>query len=339
MHASELNPNPTLAVPALPVICERCKAEGTAGDDAFAGIPDILAFDPVPRRARSDGWKPEHQRAFIAALAITGSPTAAARTIGKHEFGAQTLRKARGGRSFAEAWDAAIDLAREREFARLRENLGELATNASSTLARLDPDDYEDGEAERREHEDTQNHIRNRLLVGRRLYLFEIREDPLKRSAWEILCGPVDWEKVRPARAAGQRALRHSQHAPARDDDPGRERLAGRGRRLRPGQAGGDAGGLGWYQRTGVLPDDSTERSAADAPMRVAEAARRDAKPERPTTGEAVSIDVTESKMTVQDNLVRDGSASPTCAIVNPKGPGVRFCSEGTEIKTRRNCL
>ena len=124
MRTSELNPNPDLSIPALPVVCERCKAEGAAGDDAFAGIPDILAFDPVPRRARADGWRPEHQRAFIAALAITGSPRAAARVIGKHEFGAQSLRKARGGKSFAEAWDAAIDLAREREFARLRENLG-----------------------------------------------------------------------------------------------------------------------------------------------------------------------------------------------------------------------
>ena len=325
MHASELNPNPTLAVPALPVICERCKAEGTAGDDAFAGIPDILAFDPVPRRARSDGWKPEHQRAFIAALAITGSPTAAARTIGKHEFGAQTLRKARGGRSFAEAWDAAIDLAREREFTRLRENLGELATNASSALARLDPDDYEDGEAERREHEDTQNHIRNRLLVGRRLYLFEIREDPLKRSAWEILCGPVDWEKAHRLEPQANEPYgipnmrRPETMIPAENGWLGEVVGSGPDKQAEMREA------WGAYQRTGVLPDDSTERSAADAPMRVAEAARRDAKPERPTTGEAVSIDVTESKMTVQDNLVRDGSASPTCAIVNPKGPGVRF--------------
>ena len=196
MRTSELNPNPDLSIPALPVVCERCKAEGAAGDDAFAGIPDILAFDPVPRRARADGWRPEHQRAFIAALAITGSPRAAARVIGKHEFGAQSLRKARGGKSFAEAWDAAIDLAREREFARLRENLGELATGTESALARLDPDGYEDGEAERREHEHAQHNMRQRLLSARRLYLAEIHSDPRKRRAWEALCGKVDWDKA-----------------------------------------------------------------------------------------------------------------------------------------------
>jgi hypothetical protein len=196
MKTSELNPNPDLSIPALPVICERCKAEGAAGDDAFSGIPDILAFEPVPRRARADGWKPEHQRAFIAALAITGSPRVAARTIGKHEFGAQQLRKARGGRSFAEAWDAALDLAREREFARIRENLGELAGDTEGALARIDPDSYDDGEAERLEHEEVLDHIRMRLLGARRLYLFEIGADPQARAAWEVLCGPVDWDKA-----------------------------------------------------------------------------------------------------------------------------------------------
>ena len=42
-----------------------------AGDETFSGSPDILSFEPVPRRARADGWSPEHQRAFIAALAIS----------------------------------------------------------------------------------------------------------------------------------------------------------------------------------------------------------------------------------------------------------------------------
>ena len=132
MKKTELNPDPDLSIPILPVICEQCRLQGMAGDENFAGIPDILGFDPVPRRARADGWKPEHQRAFIAALAITGSPRQAARTIGKHEFGAQSLRQARGGRGFAAAWDAALDIARDREFARIHGNLGDLADQARS---------------------------------------------------------------------------------------------------------------------------------------------------------------------------------------------------------------
>ena len=43
MNASELNPTPDLAIPTLPVICERCRAEGMAGDEAFAGDGAELA--------------------------------------------------------------------------------------------------------------------------------------------------------------------------------------------------------------------------------------------------------------------------------------------------------
>ena len=122
MNKSELDaPRPPLPA-TVPVICDRCRAEGVAGDPAFALIPDLLTFDPVPRRARVDNWTAEHQRAFIVALAITGSPRQAARALGRHPFGAEQLRSARGGRSFAEAWDAAMDLARDREFARIHAN-------------------------------------------------------------------------------------------------------------------------------------------------------------------------------------------------------------------------
>jgi hypothetical protein len=82
MHASDLPQNPDLSIPTLPVICEKCRATGMAGDEAFSAIPDILDFTPVQRRARAYGWSPELQRAFIAALAITGSRREAARAIG-----------------------------------------------------------------------------------------------------------------------------------------------------------------------------------------------------------------------------------------------------------------
>ena len=121
MSAPNLPTSPD--IPTVPVICDKCRATGMAGDEAFSAIPDILNFTPVERRAHVNGWRPEHQRAFIAALAITGSPRQAARAIGRHAFGAEQLRNHRGGKSFAAAWDAALELARERETHRIHENL------------------------------------------------------------------------------------------------------------------------------------------------------------------------------------------------------------------------
>lgn len=113
--------------PPIPVVCDICRAEGAAGEDPFAAIADLLTFDPVERRAHVNNWTAEHQRAFIAALAITGSPRQAARALGRHAFGADQLRSAKGGRSFAQAWDHALELYRERELFRIRENLAGLA--------------------------------------------------------------------------------------------------------------------------------------------------------------------------------------------------------------------
>jgi hypothetical protein len=86
-------------IPTVPVICDACRAHGTAGEGGFAGIADILNFEPVPRRTQVNNWTPELQRAFVAALAITGSERRAGKAIGRHEYGAQKLRKARGERA------------------------------------------------------------------------------------------------------------------------------------------------------------------------------------------------------------------------------------------------
>ena len=46
-------------------------------------------FAPVPReKDRSNGWKPEVQRAFIEALAETGSVRAACRRVARADHGA-----------------------------------------------------------------------------------------------------------------------------------------------------------------------------------------------------------------------------------------------------------
>lgn len=68
-------------------------------------IPD---FTPVSRKYRFDGWTDERQRAFIAALADTGSVRAACKRINMASVGAYQLRRAPGAESFAEAWEAAL---------------------------------------------------------------------------------------------------------------------------------------------------------------------------------------------------------------------------------------
>lgn len=71
----------------------------------------LPAFTPVPRlKDRSNGWKPEVQRAFIEALAETGSVRAACRRVGRSEHGAYQIRCHPEGEEFRAAWDAALDL-------------------------------------------------------------------------------------------------------------------------------------------------------------------------------------------------------------------------------------
>ncbi|WP_374405392.1 hypothetical protein [Pelagerythrobacter sp.] len=75
----------------------------------------LPAFAPVPRQVdRSNGWKPEVQRAFIEALADTGSVTSACRRVRRSTNGAYHLRRQPGAEGFRAAWDAAVDLGMRR---------------------------------------------------------------------------------------------------------------------------------------------------------------------------------------------------------------------------------
>lgn len=74
----------------------------------MAESPPPPPFTLVPVRARRDGWTPERQRRFIAALAQTRSATRAARAVGMTREGAYQLRGRAGAASFAAAWDAAL---------------------------------------------------------------------------------------------------------------------------------------------------------------------------------------------------------------------------------------
>jgi hypothetical protein len=172
----------------IPVICDKCAAEGAAGDEAFGDIPYLLAFEPVPRPAHDRLWDAPTQRAFVAALAVTGSIERAARSVKRHGFAVEKLRKSRGSREFNEACEAALDVARQRELAKMGGRLSELGSG---------DDDGSMEAAQQAEYEAARERIQMRLTNCRRLYLWEICEDEAKRAAWELLCGPTDWEKAK----------------------------------------------------------------------------------------------------------------------------------------------
>ena len=71
---------------------------------------DLPDFTPVPlTRHRHDGWTPERQRGFIAALAETGVVAQAARSVGMSSASAYNLRRRPHAESFALAWDMVED--------------------------------------------------------------------------------------------------------------------------------------------------------------------------------------------------------------------------------------
>ncbi|HEX6374754.1 MAG TPA: hypothetical protein VFZ91_03435 [Allosphingosinicella sp.] len=78
--------------------------------------PDPLAFDPVPSASnRHDGWTPERQRGFIAALAMIGIVAWAAEAVGMSRKSAYELLKRAGpDSSFARAWREAQAMGRTR---------------------------------------------------------------------------------------------------------------------------------------------------------------------------------------------------------------------------------
>ncbi|HYJ52787.1 MAG TPA: hypothetical protein VEW04_06415, partial [Allosphingosinicella sp.] len=119
----------------IPRICERCRAAGVAGEDLFARYAALLDFEPVPRRPRADGWDAEVQRAFIVALAATGSPRQAAAAVGKAQFGVEQLKKAKGNEGFMAAYARALAVHEEEKSRRLAEGLAAVAAPAASWQA------------------------------------------------------------------------------------------------------------------------------------------------------------------------------------------------------------
>ena len=66
-----------------------------------------LDFDPVPLRARRDGWTPERQRHFIRVLRETGCVARACRAVGRTRASVYRLYLRPDAESFRRAWDVA----------------------------------------------------------------------------------------------------------------------------------------------------------------------------------------------------------------------------------------
>ncbi|WP_240704700.1 hypothetical protein [Croceicoccus sediminis] len=120
--------------PEGPLRCRSARPSRRTSYLAFAADPPspddpLLNFTPFEHKApRRNSITPPRQRAFIAALAATGSVTQAAREIGASLEALYRLRARGGAEGFARAWDKAVDLgmARLEDTALIRAMEGDL---------------------------------------------------------------------------------------------------------------------------------------------------------------------------------------------------------------------
>ena len=116
-----------MAVP-IAVICDRCRAEGEAGEDPFAAFGALLDFEPVPRATkRADGWDEAVQRTYIAALSLTGADGSACRAVGRSAYGVTQLLAHEGSEGFRAAREQALAMAADERGRRLAEGLRAVA--------------------------------------------------------------------------------------------------------------------------------------------------------------------------------------------------------------------
>ena len=78
--------------------------------DSTPPQPGILPAT-VPTRARHDGWTPDKQHDFIAALAESGCVKDACAAVGMSRESAYKLRARADASVFRQAWDIALDYA------------------------------------------------------------------------------------------------------------------------------------------------------------------------------------------------------------------------------------
>lgn len=169
----------------IPVICDRCRSVGNSGEGDFSHLGDLLDFTPVPRRKRVNGWDAEAQRAFIAALAMTGSKTTAAKSLGRNPFGIDQLLKAEGSESFRLAFDRAIAIAEKNGAMRIATGVADAAARNTwldkrSALRGLEPSEPEEPEMS----DDTKLELIDSIC---RKYFGKARQEREARLAGEIV--------------------------------------------------------------------------------------------------------------------------------------------------------
>ena len=179
-------------------------------------IAALLDFAPVPSgTGRSDGWTPERQRGFIAALAACGSKSKAVRIVGMSLASLGNLQKREGSDGFAQAYESALGHYRARDGAFIAQGVAyaEKASHFTPQSRRgggkdeqlrplpgqvMNEDgEYEDEDSYAERAEEARNSICTKILRIRRLYLAEISQCEGKRAAFEILTEyPIDWDKA-----------------------------------------------------------------------------------------------------------------------------------------------
>jgi hypothetical protein len=96
----------------LPELAPSRPEDADASENGdHAEVADPFAFDPVPIRARLDGWTAERQVAFIECLAESACVAEACRGVKMSKQSAYALRARPEAISFRNAWDAALDYA------------------------------------------------------------------------------------------------------------------------------------------------------------------------------------------------------------------------------------
>lgn len=109
LAAIGVTPSPPPAEPAKPTRRERAKNAPSAPT-----LPDPIAFTPVVRAPRHDGWTADRQRTFIAALAETGCVSEACAEVGITPRSAYRLREHPAAAAFRTAWGHAASMATAR---------------------------------------------------------------------------------------------------------------------------------------------------------------------------------------------------------------------------------
>ena len=119
---------------SIPVICDRCRQTGIAGEADFSHLGDLLDFEPVPVQPRVNGWDPDAQRAFIALLAATGSKSQSAKAIQRNPHGITQLLKRGDAASFRLAFDRAMAIAKANGSMKIAQGVADAAArNAQLT--------------------------------------------------------------------------------------------------------------------------------------------------------------------------------------------------------------